>query len=54
MVNAFVISPKSENIVAAAEALQSGTVSSKIPPETTNLESRLAILNYALKSKSMS
>lgn len=43
MVNAFVVSPKSENIVAKqAEALR--TVESLVspPPEITNLESRLA------------
>ena len=43
MVNAFVISPKSENIVAKqAEALRAVESPVKPPHETTNLESRLA------------
>lgn len=46
MVNAFVISPKSENIVAkqaeALRAVESLGKQVKPPPETTNLESRLA------------
>lgn len=43
MVNAFVISPKSENIVAKqAEALRAVQSPVKSSPETTNLESRLA------------
>ncbi len=45
MVNAFVISPKSEDIVAKqAEALRAVDPGKQVktPPETTNLESRLA------------
>ena len=42
MVNAFVVSPKSENIVAKqAEALRAVESPVKPPPEITNLESRL-------------
>ncbi len=54
MVNAFVISPKSENIVAKqAEALRAIEFPEqlKIPPDATNLESRIANIELRLEKQ---
>lgn len=52
MVNAFVISPKSENIVAKqAKALRIESPDQQVKPDTTNLESRLANIELRLEKQ---